>query len=283
MADTTVQMTQEMADAHDISLIPLYVIIDDKSYTENQVDLDQFYEMIAKWRKDGLPATSGPSAGDFLEAYRELSRRTETVLYISLISKFSTTFNSAMQAKKMAERESPHIPFEIIDTLTVCGAQMLIAIETSRAVAEGGNLHEVINIARNMIKRVNCFSLSHDLYYLAKGGRIHKGHAWAGSQVTNTVILEADYTTGGVNRPLGRYKTKKQAVRTLIEIVKVRSANQRLHVAINHADAVDEAEWIKERVLSKFQCAEVYITPILPLVTAHNGLGTLKFNWWDEA
>ncbi|MFC1938597.1 DegV family protein [Chloroflexota bacterium] len=99
MADTTVQMTQEMADAHNIRLIPLYVIIDGKSYPENEVDLAQFYALMPKWKEDGLPPTSAPSAGDFLEAYRELSQRAEAVLDISLSSKFSTTFNSAMQAK----------------------------------------------------------------------------------------------------------------------------------------------------------------------------------------
>ncbi|MFC1938596.1 DegV family protein [Chloroflexota bacterium] len=80
--------------------------------------------------------------------------------------------------KQLAERETPHTPFEIVDTLTVCGAQMLIAIETSRVAAKGKNLPEVIDIANNMTKRVNCVSLSDDLYYLAKGGRIHKGHVF---------------------------------------------------------------------------------------------------------
>ncbi|MFC1938595.1 hypothetical protein ACFLWM_00345 [Chloroflexota bacterium] len=69
-------------------------------------------------------------------------------------------------------------------------------------------------------------------------------------------------------------------MRALLDIVKARSANQRLHVAINHADAAAEAEGLKDMVLSKFQCVEVYVTPILPLVTVHNGLGTLKFSRW---
>ncbi len=282
MADTTVQMTQEMASDYNIRLIPLYVTIDGKSYPENQVDLAQFYVMMTKWKEDGLPGTSAPSVGDFLDAYKELSQRAETVLDISLSSKFSTTFQSALQAKKLAAREKPYTPFAIVDTLTVCGAQMLIAVEASRAVANGKNLPEVVDIASNITKRVNCISLSPDLYYLAKGGRIHKGHDLARSAVTNTVLFEADYATGGVNRPLGRYKTKNQAFRALLEIIKERSANQRLHVAINHADAPIEAERLKEQVLLKFRCAEVHNTPILPLVTVHNGLGALKLSWWGE-
>jgi len=282
MTDTTAQMTQDMANAHNIRLIPLYVVIDGKSYPENDIDLAWFYGQMPKWKDDGLPATSAPSVGDFLETYRELSQGADAVLDISLSSKFSTALSSAVHAKKLAEKEKPHTPFEIVDTLTVCGAQMLIALEAARAAAASKSLPGVVRITRNMVKRVSCISLSDNLYYLAKGGRIHEGYAWCGSRVANTVLLEADYATGGINKPLGRYRTTEQAMRALFEIVKARSGSQKLHVAINHANAPARAEELKERVLSRFRCERVYVTPILPLVTIHNGVGTLKFSWWSE-
>ena len=282
MADTTVQMTQKIAKEHDIRLVPLHVTIDGRAYPENEIDLTWFYQQMPKWKENGLPTTSAPSAGDFLQAYRELSQKAEAVLDISLSSKFSATFSSAIHAKKMAENETPQVPFEIIDTFTACGAQMLIAIEAARAAAAGQSLPKVIEVANKMVKRVNYISLSDDISYLARGGRIHKGHIWAGAKVNSTVLLEATIATGGENRPLGRYRTKEQVLKALFEIVKERSSGKKLHVAINHADALAEAEELKEQVLSRFRCAEVYVTPILPLVTTHNGLGACKFSWWSE-
>ena len=69
MTDTTVQMTQQIADKHDIRLVPLHVIIDGKSYPENDIDLNWFYRQMPEWKRQGkLPMTSAPSAGEFLEA-----------------------------------------------------------------------------------------------------------------------------------------------------------------------------------------------------------------------
>jgi len=282
IADTTVQMTPEMAREHGIRLVPLHVIIDGKSWAENEVDLAWFYGEMPKWKESGhLPSTSSPSVGDFLAVYQELAREAEAVLYIALSPKFSNTFNSGLQATKRAETETPGVPFGIVNTLTACGGQMLVAVEASRAGVTK-SLPEVTAMADSLVKKTNQITLSDDLYYLAKGGRIHEGRPWAGSRVANAVLLEADYITGGVNKPLGRYKTQRRAIEALFKVVRERSGGRRLHVAINHAGAPAEAQALKEQVQSHFNCAEIFVTPLLPLVTIHNGLGALKFSWWAE-
>jgi fatty acid-binding protein DegV len=53
-------------------------------------------------------------------------------------------------------------------------------------------------------------------------------------------------------------------------------------VAIDHADALAEAEELKEKVSSQFQCVEVFINQIRPVVTLHTGIGTRIFSWWSE-
>jgi DegV family protein with EDD domain len=191
-------------------------------------------------------------------------------------------FNTATQAKKMAEEELPRTAIEVVDSCTVCSAQMLIAIEAARAAAAGKSLPEVAEVANKMVKKVNNISLIDDLSLLAKGGRIHKVRPWAGSKVTNTVLIEANAATGVEHRPVARCRTKGQALKTLFDIVKERSGNGKLHVVINHADALVEAEELKKIVSSRFSCAEVFITPLYPLVTHHTGVGTRVFNWWSE-
>jgi DegV family protein with EDD domain len=159
---------------------------------------------------------------------------------------------------------------------------MLIVLEAARAASAGKSLSEVVEVTNNMIKRINYILLSDDLYYLVKGGRIHKARPWAGSKITNTVLLEASAATGGEHRPLARCKTKGQTLKTLFDIVRERSGGKKLHVAIEHADAPAEAEELKEKVLSQFECVEVFINQLGPLVTLHTGVGTRTFSWWHE-
>ena len=283
ITDTISQMTKELADEFNIRLAPMYITLDGKSCPENELDLAWFYKQIPRWKEAGkMPTTSTVSPGDFLKAYRELSQKAEAVLCITYSSKFGMVYNSAIQAKKMAEEELPQATIEVIDSYTVCGGQMLIVIEAARAAAAGKSLPEVIEVVNNLMKKVNYVHLSDDLSLLAKGGRIHRARPWASSQITNTVLLEAGISTGGEHRPLARCKTRRQALEKLFETVKQRSGDGKLHVAINHVDAPTEAEQLRELTLSRFPCAEVFITPVYPLVAIHTGLRSFNFSWWGE-
>lgn len=281
--DTTSNMSQEIADRYDVKLMPAGITMGGKTYPDTEINLTDFYEKLPKWKKAGnMPTSTAVPISVFLDAYRQLSRKAEAILYISQSAKFSLSLNAALQAKQMAQDELSQTAIEVVDCATVCGAQMLIAIEAARAAAAGKNLTEVVEVTNNMIKKVNEITFSDDLYYLAKGGRIHKARPWAGSKITNTVLLEADASTGGEHRPLARCKTKGQTLETLFDLVKQRSGGKKLHVAIDHADALAEAEELKEKVSSQFQCVEVFINQIRPVVTLHTGVGTRIFSWWSE-
>jgi DegV family protein with EDD domain len=281
MTDTVSQMTKELADAYDIKLVPITIIIDGKPYPETEIELQWYYQQIPKWKESGdIPTSSSASIGYFAQAFRELSQRVESILYICYSSKFGMMFNTALQAKKKVKEELPQTAIVIIDTLTVCGAQMLIAIEAARAAAAAKSLAEVSEMTNSLVNRVSMISLIDDLSLLAKGGRIHKALPWAGSKVTNTALLEVDASTRGEMTPLVRCKTREQALKKLFEIVSERSGGRRLNVAINHADALIEAEELRELALSRFPCAECFIAPLYPTVTHHDGLGVVKFSWW---
>ena len=283
VTDTVSHIPQELADKYDVTLLASCIVMDGKTYPENEVNLAWFYETLPKWREAGnMPSTTAIPVGIFPEVYRQLSQKAEAILYIGQSAKFTPSPDTARQVRAKIKDELPNTPIEVIDCGTVCGGEMLIVLEAARAVAAGKSLPEVVEVTNNMIKRINFILLSDDLYYLAKGGRIHKARPWASSKITNTVLLEASAATGGEHRPLARCKTKGQTLKALFDIVRQRSEGKKLHVAIEHADAPAEAEQLKEKVLSQFECVEVFINQIGPVVTLHTGVGTRTFSWWHE-
>jgi DegV family protein with EDD domain len=160
---------------------------------------------------------------------------------------------------------------------------MMIAIEAARVANAGKSLAEVVGVANDMIKRVTQVCMMDDINFLAKGGRAHKAASWAGSKVTNTSLVEMNVSTGGEFVPLARGRTKGQTLKTLFDIVKQRSGDKKLHVAIDHAClAQAEAEELKERALSQFSCAEVFIDKIGPLITLYVERTARIFSWWAE-
>jgi len=283
VTDTVSYMPEAIANKYNITIIPTYVIIDGESHRENQLDLVEFYKKMPKWKEENnLPTTSSPSPDDFVTIYRKLSRDYGAIVYVGYSKHLGMTVQSALLAKKLVKDELAKTKIEVLDSMSWGGAQMLITLEIARAANTGSDLGEVLKIAGDLTKRVNLIILSDNLYYLAKGGRIHKARPWADSKISNTAILKLDASTEGQTTPMARCKTKGEALKKLFDLVRGQGPVSRLHVAINHADALAEAEQLKQRALSQFQCEEVFISNIGPLVTIHTGLGTRVFCWWAE-
>jgi DegV family protein with EDD domain len=283
MTDTISQISQEVADKYDIKIVPMGIVIDGKLYRENEVNLPEYYQKLLQITEtEKLPTSSSISAGEFLEACRELSQKAEGIVYISHSVRLGASSKAALAAKKMAEEERLNIQIEVIDSGTYGGAQMLIALEAARAAAAGKGFSEVVEVAKNMVAKVKNIVLADSLEYLASGGRIQDGRAWAEAKVSTKALLETDVTAGKVHAPLARYKTKAKAVEGLLEIMKQRCGDKKLHVVINHANVPDEAEELRKLVSSQLQCVELYVTDVYPVVGRHGGPLNLYLSWWVE-
>ena len=283
MTDTASETPQEIADKHNIKVVPMGIVIEGKAYPENEVNLPEFYQKLLQITEtEKLPTSSSVSVGVFLEAFRELSQRAEAILYIGHSTRLGMSANAALEAKKMAEDELPQTAIEVIDSGTAAGAQMFIALEAARAAAAGKNLSEVVEVANNMVAKVKYIFLADNLDYLTSGGRILDGRPWAEAKISTKALLETDASAGKVHAPLARYGTKTKAVEGLLEIMKERYRDKKLHVVIGHVNVPDEAEELKKRVSSELQCVELYVAETLPVVGRHTGPGSLFLSWWSE-
>ena len=283
MTDTITAMPQEIADKYDITIVPMGIVIDGKLYRENEVNLPEYYQKLLQIKEtEKLPTSSSISAGEFLEACQELSQKAEGIVYISHSVRLGASSKAALAAKERLQEELPNIKIEVIDSGTACGAQMLIALEAARAAAAGKSFAEVVEVANNMIAKVKYIVVVDNLEYLSSGGRILEARPWAEAEVSTKALLETDAAKGVVHAPLARYKTKAKAMEGLLEIMKERCRDKKLHVVIEHINVPDEAEELKKKLLSQFQIAELYVTQTLPLVGRHTGPGSLFLCWWSE-
>jgi DegV family protein with EDD domain len=95
VTDSTAYLSRELVERYGISVIPLYVRFGEEVFRDN-VDMapDQFYARLKT--SPVMPATSQPSAGDFIELYRGLvASGASAILSIHISSKLSGTVASA--------------------------------------------------------------------------------------------------------------------------------------------------------------------------------------------
>ncbi len=282
MTDTIASVPQEKAKEYGIKVIPFHVVMDGKSYLETTIDKNQFYTRLKQ--KENLPTTSAPSLGEFLEAYQELSRRAEAILHISMTSSFTMAYGTAIEAKEIAQEKLPKTAIGIVDSKIVESAELLIVIEAARAARQGKNLNEVIQIVNNMIPRINQLSTRDTLFYLDRLGRIFEAKSWAEAESKTgfRAIVEIDAPTGGVTKPVARAKTKKQIMEKMADIAKERIGNKKLHAAIVHTNVPEEAEQLKEMLLSQCHCDGLYINEAAPATAFHNGEGLISFGFYGS-
>ncbi len=281
MTDTIAGIPEEMAEEYGIKVIPYHIIMDGNDYLETEVDREQLYARVRE--RENLPTTTAASVGEFLEAYREASGRAESILHITATIPISATGHEAsLQAKERAKEELPKTAIEVIDSRTTCSAQLLVVLEAASAAARGKSFQEVIEAANNTISRVSHIDMFTTLFYLEKGGRIGDARSLQKSAVSFKPMIEVDASTGGKVTPIGRVRTKAQGVKRLLEIVEERSKGRRLHVVVDHAGIPDDAEKLKEKVLSRFECAELYVTESARIAIIHNGLGILRLGFYCD-
>ena len=114
MTDTISYMPQELANEYQIKIVPMHVIFEGKDHVENEVDLRYYYENLPKWKQEQkLPTTSGVAIGSFLEAYRELSRNSQGIVYIGHSHRLGMTVQTGEQAKQQIKSELPDLSVEV--------------------------------------------------------------------------------------------------------------------------------------------------------------------------
>jgi len=228
-----------------------------------------------------MPTTSTPSAGHFLTAYQQLSQKAESILCITLTGLQSKIFNTALVAKEMAKEVIPNTTIEVIDSRAVSGALGFVVLEAARIASQGAAPAQVTNVTRNMMDRVNFLAILDTLYYLARTGRIARAAAWAGSLLNVKPIVEHSPSVGET-MPVARPRTKKQAIKRMLEIIARRVGDSKVHVMVHHADELEEAEKLKAQIGSRFNCAELYLTEFTPSMGVHAGPGVLAISFYTD-
>jgi len=280
VTDTTACIPQEQVAEYDIEIVPVQLIFEDKTYRDGiDISPTEFYALLRQAKKP--PTTSASSPDPYFEAYRKASQRVKSILCLTLPSKFSAMFNSALVAKQMVKTALPDVVIEVIDCTTAAAGQGLVALATARAAASGKDLDEVIKIASNVMERVNLFATLDTLHYLVKSGRVPQAAALVNSLLQIKPVFTLNHADA---RTVALPRTITSAMKRMLKLMQQKVVKgQPLHVAVMHADALDKATALRDRIASQFNCTELFITEFTPVMGVHTGPGLLGIAFYGES
>ena len=261
-----------------IRIVPLNFYSGGKVYKE-WVDITtaEAYDLFLKDPKSFK--TSAASPEDCLKAYREASQQASNILCVTISAKLSAVYSVARGAKERARVEMPQTSMEVMDSRTATAAEGFIALAAARAAAEGKGLAEVVKAAEEVRERVGVVAFMDTVRYVYRTGRIPRVASWAGSMLNIKPVFTI---SSGVPHFIGAVRNKERGIDRLLKIMRGRVGLGPVHVAVMHVYALDEAERLKERVSSEFNCAELWITEFSPVMGYACGTGTLGLAFYSE-
>ena len=228
--------------------------------------------------RQSRPRPSQPTPGDFLAVYEELAPRFERILSLQLSSTLSGTFASAEAAAEMLGGGQ----VRVVDTRTVSAAIAILALAVQRRLDRGTTDEEVDELVERYRREHGLLFTVDTLEYLAKGGRIGRASAFAGSLLNVKPILTIQ---DGEVVPLKRVRGQQKALDEFRSIFESSSVDGRsLHVGMAHAAAPERLRALEQLVEDTRPQAQVDVATTLgAVVGTHAGPGTVGFFWFDDA
>jgi DegV family protein with EDD domain len=255
-------------------IVPLYVNFGETSYRD-YVDLgpDELYERLVDAPQP--PTTSQPTPGDFAAVYEELAGY-ERILSLQLSSTLSGTFASAESAAaQVGDR------VRVIDTRTVSAAVAMLALAVQRRLERGTTDEEVDALVARFLTNHGLLFTVDTLEFLARGGRIGRAAAFAGTLLNVKPILGID---GGEVVPLKRVRGSQKALDELRDILVSRTQDDALlRIGLAHAATPARVAALERLVRDARPHATIeLVTSLGAVVGTHAGPGTLGLFWFDD-
>ena len=205
IVDSTADLMPEFKSR--VHAVPLTVNFGDEEYIDGiTIDHKAFYEKLIE--SDVLPTTSQATPDAFMKEFEKAKEANEAAVVITLASKFSGTYQSAMIAA--ADYENIYV---VDSTSAAMGSGILVEL-AFRLLDEGKSAAEIAATLEDEKKKIVMVALVDTLEYLKKGGRISKAVAFAGGVLNIKPVLSV--VDGEINM-LGKARGSKMGNNLLVQ------------------------------------------------------------------
>ena len=184
VTDGSCDLPPELCREKDIGVVPFYVSFGSEDYQKEIVDMPirTFYDqMVAD--PTTFPKSSMPSVQDYADVFKPIVAEGKAIICICITTKFSGSYQSAMNAKEMLMESYPDARITVMDSTINTVLQGIFVLEAVR-MYEAGLPYEKVNEELEAIKDTGrIFFTVGNIDYLKHGGRIGKLAGLAGSML----------------------------------------------------------------------------------------------------
>ena len=268
VTDSGGDLTVAEAQALDITVAPLFIQFPGEEIESSAISPDAFYDRLAAMRPE-IPTTAQPSAGVFAKLYEQLAERREEILSVHISSGLSGTIQSA----NVGMKEAADATVTLIDSLTLSGAQRFQVLTAAWAANAGWSKDDIVKRLDQIRAKTELIYTLETLEYLARGGRIGRVQALAGSLLKIKPVIKVDKADGKYTT-VSKGRTMKRTMTSLVDYLAAQYDTETpLWVSVLHGKIPDKADELAEMIQSRLSVAKLEILRISPVLGVHTGPG----------
>lgn len=269
VTDSTAYIPADYAAKLGIEVVPLQVLIGDKSYEEGGEGAEA---ILTALRQGVMATTSKPTPERFLETYRRAAASGyDAVVSIHLSKAISGTYDSALVAASQAP-----IPVHVVDSKSLAMGLGFAAISAAHAAEEELDASEIAQIATTRAHATVSYFTVATLEQLRRSGRISRGKALIASALAIRPILTME---DGEIVAFEKVRTSTKAIERIEELAITAARGRSVDLAIHHLGALDLAHTVSDVIQGGLAedglVSEVIVSEVGAVVGAHTGPGMI--------
>jgi len=268
VVDSGCDVSKELINGENCELthIPLNIQLGDKVYIDDEnIDLDDYLANMGASKS--AVKTSAPSPSLFFEQYK----KGENVFVVTLSSKLSATYQSAVSAKDMYIDEYGKKFIHVFDSMTASVGESVITIKLSELIKKGLGTSEIVDQMNQFIKDARTYFIIDKFDNLVKTGRINPYVAKVASFLNVKPICGEE---NGEIKMLDKARGYSKAATRLVQMIKDNTPDIESRViAITHVKAYEKAVALKEQISSTLRAKDIVITECRGITATYANLG----------
>ncbi len=267
LVDSGIDVPPSIIKEYGIYSLPLKIIYKDREYSDGvDIQAEEVYSNLSV----EIPKTSLPGAAEAISILDRIkSDGYENVLAVTLSSGLSGTYNMI----SLVAKDYEGLDVQVVDTKNIGIAGGMVAIRAAEYISEGMDFETLVKTVNEDVPDSKIFFCISTLEYLQKGGRIGLVSSMLGTALNLKPIISCNEE--GIYYNVAKISGRKRSLDKMIDIATEYASKGKLYnLAVMHGGAAEDAEKVKEKLLSKLsKYKNVFEGQISPALGVHTGPG----------
>ena len=265
VGDSCCDLTKEELKKEYFVSVPLTLTVGDTDVIDDEMfDQEKYLEMVEQCPT--CPRSACPSPENYMQHFEDA----ENVFVVTLSSKLSGSYNSAMLAKQIYQENHPDVKIHVFDSKSAAAAQHLICESLERDILAELDFKTIVEKTETYVNEIRTLFVLDSLETMRKNGRITKVKALAANMLNIKPVLHG---VDGEIQQLDQARGMNKALNKLLSHIEKEGYDNTKPVRITQCASMERCKNVRRILMEQFGFKDVRILDAGGVSTTYESRG----------